>query len=155
MSYNFQPLSDEELDAINVIEEGIYDFEVVKAERKTSKSGNPMAAIQLRVWDTQSAVHFIYDYLVFSSVPLNIRKVKHFCDSVGLAEEYKKGELPEDLEMRAGKVHIGIEEEKPNPSGGMYPRKNKVVDYVMTDKDAVKPNLSVNADDFDDKDLPF
>ena len=46
MSYSFQPLSDEELDAINIIPKGIYSFEVSKSTRKTSRAGNPMAELK-------------------------------------------------------------------------------------------------------------
>ncbi len=153
MSYDFTPLTDAELDAINLIEEGIYNFEVVKSERKTSKSGNPMAAIQLRVWDKEGRVHFVYDYLVFSTVPLNIRKVKHFCDAVEMTEAYKKGQIPEELEGLSGKASIGVDDEKQKPNGGMYPRKNIVLDYVVTDKGATKYESNVE-NGFDDA-IPF
>lgn len=138
MSYTFPAFTDEELNAVNLIEPGFYNFEVAKAERQTSQKGNPMAKLTLKIWDNAGKTQTLFDYLVFSNVPLNIRKVKHFCDAVGLVEEYRRRELPEELAHYCGKVEIGIEEEQPKKEGGMYPRKNKVVDYVMTDKGAVK-----------------
>lgn len=152
MSYNFQPLTDEELDAINIVDEGVYNFEVVKSTKKVSKSGNNMAELELRFWDKEGVVKFVYDYLVFSTIALNIRKVKHFCDSVGLVEEYKQGNIPEELTNRSGKLLLGIQEERPNPSGGVYPKKNTVVDYVLCDKGAVK---HPGADDGFNDELPF
>jgi hypothetical protein len=136
--YTFNPMTDEELENAGLLEPGVYDFEVAKASQKISKSGNPMAELTLNVWNKDGKQHGVFDYLVFSNVPLNIRKVKHFCDATGLQEEYKKGAIPTELARYCGKVQINIQEEKPNPNGGMYPRKNIVVDYVMTEKGAVK-----------------
>jgi hypothetical protein len=138
MSYKFTPMSEEEMESFSLIEDGIYDFEVIQSIPKTSKSGNQMSELIINVWDNEGKIHPIYDYLVFSSVPLNIRKVKHFCDAVGLQEEYKKGEIPEELINRSGKVHIGIKAEQPNPNGGNFPKKNIVINYIMTNKDPVK-----------------
>ena len=151
MTFNFTPLSDEELDMINLMDEGIYDFEVVKCTAKTSKSGNQMAELQLKVWGIDARVHIIYDYLVFSTVPLCIRKVSHFCNTVGLQDAYKAGQLTSDLQGYSGKVEIGIEDERPNPNGGNYPKKNYVIDYIKND--GSKPRETA-PDPFND-DLPF
>lgn len=131
MSYTFNPLTDAEIDAMNLMSKGEYSFEVIKSSRKTSKSGNPMAELQLRVWDDKGVEHYVYDYLVFSNINLNIRKVKHFCESVGLIEEYKKGSIPEELDGKSGKVIIDIRDEQPKEGGGFYPKKNIVSDYVI------------------------
>lgn len=153
MSYNFDPMTDEEIEASSLVEDGTYNFEVVKSTRKTSKSGNQMAEIQNMIWDKDGKTHMVFDYLVFSKVPMNIKKVKHFCDATGLQEEYKKGQLPEELERLSGKAIIGIQDERPNPNGGVYARKNVVIDYVITDKGAVK---SPPSDQFmDDDSIPF
>lgn len=165
MSYNFTPMTEEEINAANLMEEGIYNFEVVKSSYKTSKAGNPMAELNIMVWDHDGKQKIIFDYLIFSHVPLNIKKVKHFCDTVGLQEEYKKGQIPEDLERLSGKVKIIIQkgqlipEDKlqGKPKGSCYPDKNAVEDYVMTDKGAVKQeaNPSKEVDDFFDDEIPF
>lgn len=158
MSFNFTPLSDEEIDAINLIDPGIYNFSVVKSTRKLSKSGNHMAELQLSIWDMAGKTHLIFDYLVFSNVPLNIRKVKHFCDAVGLQEDYKKGQLPEELNNFCGKAEVGIQEAQRNPSGGMYSKKNVVVDYVSATEEK-STNISVgkqkDSTEFIDDELPF
>jgi hypothetical protein len=155
MSYQFNPLSDEELDSINLIPDGVYNFEIVKSQRKVSQSGNNMAALTLKVWDDQGKIHNIFDYLIFSTVPLNIRKIKHFCDSIGQIEAYKKGEIPEEMGGYSGKVHIGIQERQPKKEGGFYDKKNIVIDYVMTDNGAVKHDSTDNiVDNFNDE-IPF
>lgn len=154
MSYNFQPLSDEELNSYNLMDDGIYDFQVEKSTSKVSKSNNPMAELVLTVWDKSGRPHMVFDYLVFSQVALNIRKVKHFCDTVGLIEEYKNGQLREELASLCGKVEIGRQEKQPKQGGGFYPEKNVVVDYVTSDKDSSKVD-HVKEEGFHDDELPF
>lgn len=131
--FTFQPMTDEEIDAINIIEEGKYSFEVLRSIRKTSQKGNPMAELNIRFWDNKGQAHTIFDYLVFSAVPLNIKKVKHFCDATGLIEQYKKGEIPEELGGYSGQFIIGIQEAEPNSKGGFYPKKNIVIDYLKVE----------------------
>jgi len=142
MSYNFTPLSDEEINSIGLLKEGNYSFEVIKSTRKVSKSGNPMAELQILLWDNEGKQHTVFDYLVFSHVNLNIKKVKHFCDATGLKEEYKKGQLPENLERLAGNAIIGIRDEQPKPNGGFYPRKNYVIDYIESNPVTSMPSSS-------------
>lgn len=157
MSYNFNPLSEEELDAMNLMEDGIYDFEVIKGTKKISSSGNPMCELQLRVWDMNGKVHTIFDYLVFSSVNLNIKKVKHFCESVGWGEKYKQGNIAEEMEMLCGKVEIAQCEKQPKKDGsGFYPAKNIVNDYITKDKSSLSSSVSATQD-FNDNlsDIPF
>jgi len=157
MSYNFDYMDEKELESVfQLIDPGVYNFEVLKSTRKTSKSGNPMAEIQIKIWDKGGRTQNLFDYLVFNNVALCRRKVKHFCDSVGLQKEYEKCSLPEDLARLSGKVELGIKDEEPNPSGGYYPKKNVVVDYVMTDQGAVKvPLASNNNKNVVDDDIPF
>ncbi len=152
MSYKFTPMTDDELSMSNLMDEGCYSFEVIKSAKRISKSGNPMAELQLRVWDMRGQEHIVYDYLVFSTVNLNKRKVKHFCDAVGLEEEYKNGMIPEELEKYSGKVHIGIQDEMPNPKGGNYPKKNMVIDYIQGNTQTKLKE--VNEKEFND-DIPF
>jgi hypothetical protein len=130
MSYVFNPLSDEEIDALSLVDAGEYPFTVIKSTRKISQAGNPMAELVIEYWDSAGISHTLFDYLVFSSVPLNIRKIKHFCDAVGLQEEYKRGDLPEELERLGGVFKIGISAETPKKGGGFYPKKNIVIDYL-------------------------
>lgn len=151
--FTFQPMTEEEINSVNLIEEGTYDFEVIKSMRKISKSNNPMAELKLSIWDHEGKQHLIFDYLVFSTVPLNIRKVKHFCDTTGLSENYQQGQLPEELARLSGKVHIGIQEGQPKPEGGYYPQKNYVIDYIMKDKETEE--ISLKKDTEIDDSIPF
>lgn len=130
MSYSFTPLSDEELDMANLLPEGEYDFQVSKSARRTSKQGNAMAELQIKTWDRFGKICMIFDYLVFSTVNMNIRKISHFCKSVGLHAKYKEGNLPEELDGYSGKCLVGIQDQQSNPNGGFYPKKNVVLDYI-------------------------
>lgn len=136
--YTFDPMTEDEINSLDLLENGIYDFEVIKSERKTSKSGNPMAEINLKIWDKEGRVHFIYDYLVFTKQKLPMRKISHFCKAVGLEKEYSEGKVPESLNGLSGKVELGMQEAKPKPEGGMYPAKNSVIDYVKADAQSIK-----------------
>lgn len=155
MSYNLTPMTEEELNAFDVIQEGIYDFEVLKSERQTSKSGNPMAKLQINVWDTNGKSTVIFDYLVFSSVKFCTRKIKHFCESAGIVEDYLKGNIREELERLSGKVHIGVQDIMPNPTGGYYPAKNVVIDYVTKDNASHSGAPKRESDEFLNDQIPF
>lgn len=152
MSFTFTPLTDEQIEAISMVEPGEYDFTVLYSQRKISRAGNPMCQLQLQIWDREGCSRLINDYLVFSSVPLNIKKVSHFCKSVGLDEQYDKGNIQEDLSGLNGKCVIGIDEEEPNPNGGFYPKKNSVRDYLKCIKKEEKQ--AVIDEKFND-DVPF
>lgn len=154
MSYSFNPLSEEELEAINLVPDGIYNFEVLKSTRKVSKSGNQMAELQHGIYDENGTIRPIFDYLVFSTVNLNIKKVSHFCKAVGLHEEYKQGSLREELDGLTGKVQIGTQDEQPKPGGGFYPKKNIVVDYIFTKEDELKAQRASDQAQFSDE-VPF
>lgn len=154
MSFSFPPMTEEEIKALNMVEEGIYDFEVVKSTQKTSKSGNQMIEMQLMIWDKEGKEHVVFDYLV--SIKSMMYKIKHFCDTVGLEKEYQRGNFDvTQCEGRRGKAHIVIQSGQPNPAGGMYADKNAVKDYVMTDKGAVKHDSAKNEDYQFSDDIPF
>jgi len=132
MGYKFKALSDAQLDElteIRVVEEGKYKFIVLKSKRTFSKSGNDMCELQLKI-SKDDVKSIVFDYLVFTDIPLNIRKVKHFCDSTGLIEQYKNEDLQEDLTSLEGYVDIGIKEETTDDYGRVYKRRNIVNDYI-------------------------
>lgn len=154
--YTFKPMSDEEIRAMNLIPKGQYVFEVYASTRKVSKSGNPMCELNLKVWDGNGKVHIIYDYLVFYTANMTIKKIKNFCEAVGLEEDYKKGILREDLRGMSGYVDIDIREPQPKKGGGFWPQRNEVVAYAKKSEEDV-PDLAAAADvknEFDD-DIPF
>ena len=153
--YTFTPMTEEQIEASNLMGNGVYDFEVIKAVRKISKAGNPMAELNILVWDKEGKQHTIFDYLVFSSQALNIKKVKHFCDTTGLSKEYERGNLPEELDRLSGKVEIGIQDEQPKMGGGFYPKKNIVIDYIKPSNTIKDENVSALPEEPFSDDIPF
>lgn len=156
--FTITPLTEKEIDALSMMPEGIYNFEVSACEKKKSKKGNPMAELTLTVWDNQGVKHSLKDYLVFSNVGLCIRKIKHFCESTGIEGEYLSGQIRENFLGLSGKVNIGIQDETEKEDGsGFYSKKNIVIDYVVTPKDAKSMPLANKPFDsgIEDDELPF
>lgn len=148
--FNITPLTEEELEKSELHESGIYDFEVLKSVSKTSKSGNPMSELTIRIWDKQGVPFNIFDYLVFSQITLNIRKVKHFCEAIGHDDWYAEGKIPEELGGYSGRLELGYQKEKEKEGGGFWPAKNVVLDYLKPTMSHTKP-----VDDFKSDDVPF
>lgn len=119
----FQPMTEEDAAAVNLMAKGEYDAVVRAAEEKTSQSGNQMFALQLTVYDGDAQKH-VFDYLVFTDG--GHAKIQRFCKSADIWETYQSGELtPDGLLQLNVRVKIGIEDGKDG-----YPPKNKVVDYL-------------------------
>ncbi len=97
MSYCINPLTEEEIESLSLMDVGDYDFEVMKSEDKISKSGNKMNVVTLKFWDKEGKTHTLMDWIVFAEHPLCMKKVRHFCVSLGLEEEYKSGQIREDF----------------------------------------------------------
>jgi len=148
----FTPKLEEELNNFLLLEEGIYQFKIVKAEDKVSKNGNDMIEVKLIVFDKEGKIHFITDYLLEKIA----YKLKHFTDCVGLGEKYKTGEFSAfDCEGREGYLKLNVQKGKEKPEGGYYPDKNSVEDYIVKEKkEYVDLNKLASKDEFND-DLPF
>jgi hypothetical protein len=160
MSFAFEPMSEEQIKALNFMEEGEYSFEVTKATQKTSKSGNPMIELQLKIWErTNGGVRIIFDYLV--STKNMLYKIKHFCDSVGLDKEYLSGSFEaEDCIGKMGMAYIILQKGQPKEGGGNYPDKNAVQDYIVNKSVNHAPvsktkESFTHENDLFDHDIPF
>jgi hypothetical protein len=151
--FNFEPKTEEEL--TDLLEEGDGDFEVTAAEAQTSKNGNPMIKLSLKVWDKKGDQKFVYDYLILNGSKFSMRKIKHFCESCGMEEFYNSGKFSaKDCVGRSGKCVIGIEKgtvEYPND-------KNVIRNYLAhsnsTNEGLTSKNNGAEAPDFDDN-IPF
>ena len=122
----FQPVTEQELSAANLLPEGEYDFEIIEAVEKLSKAGNDMVHLKLRVFVGDST-RIVDDYLT----PLISFKIRHLADALGMLDQYAKGELkPEDLEGKSGKLKLIIQKSK-DPK---YSDRNAVKDYVCKSK---------------------
>lgn len=157
-----QPKSQEQIDLEGLIEPGVYDFELIKAEDKVSKKGNEMIKATLKVFhgDTSSLVD---DYLMEAMMG----KLLHFCNEVGLSDLYQAGELhAADCVGKCGKVKIVVEPEKTIEQDGeskTFAAKNSVKDYgegKRANTDAKGPKLNsppknIIEDDADDLNSPI
>ena len=148
----FKHLSDEELQSFFLAEPGIYDFEVIDAKDRVSKSGNEMIELKIKIWDKDGNQRVIFDYLLEAMK----FKLKHFADCCGLTNKYKADEIGSlDCVGKSGKVDIIIQQGQPNPAGGYYPDKNSVKDYVQPDENVVQAKKVSNGEDFFNDDVPF
>ena len=149
----FNPKSEEELQAMTLIDPGVYNFEVVAAKDRTSKSGNEMIELQLKLWDMQGHEKIVYDYLLEAMS----FKLRHFAECTGLLDKYQAGELQAlDCSGRQGKVEIVVQQGQKKPEGGYYPDKNSVKDYVKPNGEEPKSATPANAEEdlFGDS-IPF
>lgn len=118
----FTPKTEKEIKEATLLAPGEYDFTVVRAEDKKSKSGKDMIKVTLGIYQANGTQRLIDDYLLESFA----HKLRHFAETIGLIAQYEMGQLGADeLEGRAGKVKIVI---KDQPD---YGPKNEVKDYVV------------------------
>lgn len=138
----FQAKSEKELKEANLLQPGIYDFEVIAAEDKISAAGNEMIALNMKVYGDNRTV-YVTDYLMEKMA----FKLRHACDACELLKAYESGELQaSDFEGKSGKVKLKIDTDKE----GKYADKNGVADYVKSESDGA---LAKSVEDSDS--IPF
>ena len=155
---NFESKSRDELAKANLLPAGTYDFEVMSAAETTSKAGNPMIKLKLRVFVDSGEIH-LYDYLV-STMEF---KLANFCDAVGKSDDYDAGKIDADtLEGLTGKCKIAIEDAQKDPDTGevKWPAKNVVKTYVpgkggKTEKADAKAKKAAATNPNGEEEMPF
>lgn len=161
MSYfDYEPMTDEECEKerqYQMVEPGIYDFQVIFAESRISKSGNSMIELKLKIYNNNGIEYIIIDYLLGTR---NMGwKTKHFCDSVGLSEEYNKKEFNEILCLnKCGKANIIIKKGNQKEDGTFYKDKNEIKDYISSNKNVKTSQLNtlgISNSSHEYEDLPF
>jgi sucrose-6-phosphate hydrolase SacC (GH32 family) len=147
----FQPLTEEEIHVSALLPEGVYSYSVLTSEEKTSLAGNQYIALVLKAWNDEGRQSLIYSNLSF------IKLLKHFCDVNDMQEQYKSGLLDpmSCMGKGGGRILVGVEGEKQNPSGGMYKAKNIVKDYILEPVGSPYKPLGENKKEFIDDDIPF
>lgn len=124
----FQPKTEAEIKAANLLPDGVYDFEVFDAIEKESKSGNEMIELHLRVFKDDGSTRQMRDWILASFA----RKLKHFCEACGLTKQYEDGTLTADHCIgMAGKVRVVQQTRKG------YDPQNSVEDYIIPDAGSV------------------
>ena len=153
----FTPKTEKEILEDNLWPVGIYNFEVLSAEDKTSKSGNEMIELSLLLfWDERTRL--VTDYLLESIA----YKLRHAAVACGLESEYENGNLSAiDFVGRTGNLKLRVEKDK----NGLYADKNAVQDYIASEishtadmfegKAKSSPSRVSAADAFIDDSIPF
>ena len=123
---NFQPKTEKEIQKENerlllLVRKEPYPATVESAVDKTSKSGNEMIEIKLKVFADDGSHRIVTDYLMEAMA----HKLFHFAEATGNMEKYQAGTLSsDDCEGKELFVKIGID-----PANGNYAAKNVVKDY--------------------------
>lgn len=129
---NFTPKTAAQIAEENLFQEGEYDFEILHAENKTSKAGNEMIQIELKVYAPSGRTQFVRDYLMEKMMG----KLLNFCECVGLSDKYEQGTLePHDCEGKTGRLKLIIKKDKDK----VYPDQNSVADYICKKSPAAEP----------------
>lgn len=120
------PRSEREIKSDMVLPPGEYDFEVASAAEKTSKNGNEMIELSLRVFPRDgSGARLVRDWLV-SGTPMGDLKINRFCHCTGLQDAYFADELSAMLcEGQAGTLKLTI------TGSEQYGDQNQVKDYIV------------------------
>jgi hypothetical protein len=156
MTFNFHPKTDEEIERMHLLPDGTYRFTVRNALETVSKEkGNPMVRVDLEIYGHDGGSSLMSDYLVASDKMA--WKIKHFCDTLGLLEQYQKGNLEaQNLIRLEGYAQVVTEKRSE------YPARNKVKDYgkpKSTKTNSIlsptKPDPNQSLEQNDDSDLPF
>jgi hypothetical protein len=130
----FSPKSEKEIAEDGLFQPGTYDFEIISAEDATSKNGNDMIKLGLKVFDQEGYHRLVTDYLLESIA----YKLRHAAECCGMLSDYERGTLDaSDFEGKAGQLKLKIKKDKE----GNYPDQNAVTDYIVGDTPA-KPTTT-------------
>ena len=172
----YTPMTESEIKSLNVMEAGIYNFEVIEVHTTDKsgcplqdKNGNDMAKLKLLLWDKNDKQRSLYTYI--SGDTTFAYKLRHFAHTLGMLTEYEDGTF--NINRAVGKsgqaeIIIKIGTLKADGSGEMWPDRNDVKDFIIAaiavEPESVKFNKSNphpvgydNNNDFDqlDDEVPF
>ncbi len=148
---DFEPKTDEELDIVNLLPEGIYKYKVIESTDTISQnSGNDMIKLVLKIYTNDGK-----DWKVYTNLSL-IKLLSHFCRVNDMEDVYKSKHIEayQCMDKSGGRVVIGMEKEKPREGGGVYKAKNIVKDYIEDVKQSSQMPLS-QKEDFTNDEIPF
>lgn len=121
----FKPRTEKEIQEENLRPAGVYSFEIVDAKDETSKKGNDMIKLSVRLYNTEGDdCGVISDYLLESLA----YKLRHAAVACGLEEKYVGGNITaDDFIGKMGDLKLSIRKDKT----GQYPDQNSIQDYVV------------------------
>lgn len=136
MSFEYELFTSEEeamkASAFPMLPDGIYDFAVLESKFGYSQAGNPKIDLKVQIIHEGEAFN-VFDSLV--GTKRMAYRVKHFAETTGCEKEYLAKQFNEHTpKNRRGKCVIRQRAAQPKSdgSGGMWPAKNVVEDYVGT-----------------------
>ena len=136
-----------EFSPLSLLAPGSYNFVVLSAEEKVSKSGNEMIALLIKVTGKDKEENLVRDWLL----PAYPRKICAFCEAVGLDFLNEDGNITEDDCMSAtGRLKLDIETGTPKGDGTLWADKNCVKSYIKASAKAPPEDA-----DIVDCDIPF
>lgn len=148
----FKVLAEDELNNQRFfLEEGICDFEVLEANERNSKAGNPMIELKLKCTDKNGKVGIIFDYIVSVNMEW---KIKSFCESINHPEYYQQGEIDSKyVEGKMGRVEVYLQKEHIDKNGTLQKAAMRARTYIPADDLVVSNNKSKPVTN--DDDVPF
>ena len=141
--FEYPALTETEINAQKaLLPEGFYNFETMDASSKTSSTGNRMAQLKQKLWDSDGKEHIRTDWLI--GIPTMAWKTKHYWESVGKPEKYTgKTPLPEFV-GNSGVLEIHHQKDQ---KGNMQDR---IKDYIVSDVKDVPDNAKGKSEFEDD-----
>lgn len=157
--FDYEPITAEQAKKdreFPLLRESEYMFEVVDAKSEYSHAGNPQVVVKLKI-NFENRDYFIYDYFVNTE---RMRwKLRHFCLSIGLENEYNNKTFLQHCVGKTGDAKIKTQAGNLKPDGqSYYPDKNVVVDYIVNDNADIKLNYQtakVSGSTFKDSEISF
>ena len=130
-----------------LLSDGEYDADILSAEEKTSKAGNVMLKLVVRIFHAGVPFgHILIDEYLVSSVKGHLTKLKKLCKVIDF--NFDGGKIaPSDLEGRRIRVFVKTRED----DTGKYDSKNVIVSYLSNESPPTNETSAAPADD----DIPF
>ena len=120
----FNPIREQANVEQELWENGQYEFEIIDATEKVSRSGNEMIELRVRISRPDGASRTISDYLLAKQ----IGKLRNASAACGLLDKYQTGELSdENFVGKRGRLKLAVEK-----SNNGYPDHNVVAYYLKS-----------------------
>ena len=87
---DFKPKTEKEFLNDELWPDGIYSFQIAKAEEKTSKAGNTYISLTLNVVNDDGRSRIIHDMVMPGDGFIGL-KLMRCCQAIGLSEKYESG----------------------------------------------------------------
>lgn len=136
----YTPYTEAQIQSMNVLEEGTYKFqvgEVILNDKFGSplqdKNGNDLAKLKLLVKDNEGRDRIVYTFL--SGDGNFAYKLRHFCQTLGMIEDYENGTFNIMRTLnKFGTANVIVKKgtTKPDGSGDVWPDRNEIKDFVIT-----------------------